>query len=64
MYDKLVTKVNSIDTSRSSLKNKYQTDKSNLQNKISDADTSGSLKKADNNVKISKIESKLFSIST
>ena len=57
MYDKLVTKVNSIDTSRSSLKNKYQTDKSNLQNKISDADTSGSLKKADNNVKI-------FSIST
>ena len=64
MYDKLVTKVNSIDTSRSSLKNKYQTDKSNLQNKISDADTSGSLKKADNNVKISKIESKIFSIST
>ena len=64
MYDKLVTKVNNIDTSRSSLKNKYQTDKSNLQNKISDADTSGSLKKADNNVKISKIESKIFSIST
>ena len=64
MYDKLVTKVNSIDTSRSSLKNKYQTDKSNLQNKISDADTSGSLKKADDNVKISKIESKIFSIST
>ena len=64
MYDKLVTKVNSIDTSRSSLKNKYQTDKWNLQNKISDVDTSGSLKKADNNVKISKIESKIFSIST
>ena len=63
MYGKLVTKVNSIDTSRSSLKNKYQTDKWNLQNKISDVDTSGSLKKADNNVRISEIKSKIFSIS-
>ena len=43
VYDKLVTKVNSIDTSRFVLKTKYDTDKSELENKI--PDTSGLNKK-------------------
>ena len=37
-YDKLVAKVNSIDTSEFVLKTKYGTDKSDLEKKISDAD--------------------------
>ena len=36
VYDKLVTKVNSIDTSGFALKTKYDTDKSGLENKIPD----------------------------
>ena len=36
VYDKLVAKVNSIDTSRFVLKTKYNTDKIELENKISD----------------------------
>ena len=36
VYDKLVTKVNNIDTSRFVLKTKYDTDKSELENKIPD----------------------------
>ena len=36
MYDKLVAKVNSIDTSRFVLKTKYDTDKVKLENKIPD----------------------------
>ena len=35
-YDKLVAKVNSIDTSRFDLKSKYDTDKSQIENKIPD----------------------------
>ena len=50
VYDKLVTKVNAIDTSRFVLKTKYDTDKSELENKI--PDTSGVVKKADYNTKI------------
>ena len=38
-YNKLVTKVNNINTSRFVLKTKYDTDKSELENKI--PDTSG-----------------------
>ena len=34
IYDKLVTKVNNIDTSDFVLKNKYNTDKTELENKI------------------------------
>ena len=34
MYDKLVTKVNNIDTSDFALKTKYQTDKTEFENKI------------------------------
>ena len=36
MYDKLVAKVNNIDTSNFVLKTKYQTDKTELENKIPD----------------------------
>ena len=39
MYDKLVAKVNKIDTSGFVLKTKYDTDKSDLEKEISDADT-------------------------
>ena len=38
MYDKLVAKVNSVDTSIFFLKTKYDTDKSDLEKKICDAD--------------------------
>ena len=53
-YDKLVAKVNSIDTSGFVLKTKYDTDKSELENKI--PDTSGLVKKTDYNTKITEIE--------
>ena len=42
-YNKLVAKVNNIDTSEFFLKTKYDTDKSELENKITD--TSGLVKK-------------------
>ena len=45
MYEKLVAKVNSINTSGFALKTKYDTDRSELENKISD--TSGLVKNAD-----------------
>ena len=50
VYDKLVAKVNSIDISMTETQIKYDTDKSNLENKISNADknipdTSGLVKK-------------------
>ena len=50
VYDKLVEKVNNIDNSGFVLKTKYDTDKSDLEKKISDADkkisdTSGLVKK-------------------
>ena len=38
VYDKLVAKVNNIDTSGFVLKTKYDVDKSDLEKKISDAD--------------------------
>ena len=43
VYDKLVANVNSIGTSAFVLKTKYDTDKSEIENKISD--TSGLVKK-------------------
>ena len=43
VYDKLVAKVNNIDTSDFVLKAKYQTDKTELEKKI--PDTSGLVKK-------------------
>ena len=66
-YDKLVTKVNNIDDPlKFVLKAKYDTDKSDLEKKISDAeketpDTSGRVKKTDLNSKITEIESKMVS---
>ena len=61
MYDKLVTKVNNIDTTGFVLKTKYETDKSGLENKI--PDTSGLVKKTDYNTKITEIEGKVPDIS-
>ena len=52
-YNKLATKVDNIDTSGFVLKTKYDTDKSELENKI--PDTSGLVKKTDYKTKITKI---------
>ena len=57
VYDKLITKVNSIDTSGFVLKTKYDVDKSELENKI--PDTSGLVKKTDYNGKITDIKGKI-----
>ena len=64
VYDKLFAKVNNIDN----IENKYETNKSGLEKKTSDADkkipdTSGLVKKANYNAKITEIESKMPSIS-
>ena len=55
MYDKLVTKVNCIDTSG------FDADKSDLEKKI--PHTSGLVKKLDYNAKVTEIENKIPSIS-
>ena len=60
-YDKLVAKVNSIDTSGFVLKTKYDTDKSELENNI--PDTSGLVEDTDYNAKITKIEGKIPDVS-
>ena len=60
VYD-LVAKVNSIDTSGFVLKTKYDTDKWELENKISD--TSGIVKKTDYDSKITDIEGKIPDVS-
>ena len=44
MYDKLVAKVNSIDTNGFALKTKYDTGKTELENKLTD--TSGPVENA------------------
>ena len=54
VYDQLVAKVNNVDTSDFVLKTKYDTNKSELENKI--PDTSGLVKKTDYNAKIAEIE--------
>ena len=61
VYDKLVAKVDNIDTSGFVLKTKYDTDKSELENKI--PDTSGLVKKTDYNTKITEIEGKIPDVS-
>ena len=58
--DKLVAKLNAIDTSGIVLKTKYDTDKSDLEKKISDI--SRLVKKTDYNAKISEIEGRIPSI--
>ena len=60
--DKLVTKVNSIDTSVFVLKTKYDTDKTELENKI--PHTSGLVKKVDYNAKITELEDKIPDVSS
>ena len=57
VYDKLVIKVKSIDTGWFVLKTKYDTDKSELDNKI--PDTSSLLKKTDYDSKVSEVEGKI-----
>ena len=61
VYDELVAKVNNIDTSEFVLKTKYDTDKSELGNKI--PDTSGLVKKTDYNTKAADIEGEIPDIS-
>ena len=66
-YNKLVTKVDNIDTTGFVLKTKYDTDKSVLEKKLSDVgkkipDTSTFVKKTDYSSKITEIESKIPSI--
>ena len=56
-YEKLVGKVNSIDTSGFVLKTKYDTNKSKLENKI--PDTNDLVKKTDHDAKITEIEGKI-----
>ena len=58
MYQKLVDKVKSIDTGGLVLKTKYDTDKWQLENKISD--TSGLVKKTNYDAKISDIDGKFL----
>ena len=53
VYKKLLAKANAIDTSDIVLKTKYDTDKSELENKI--PDTSGLIKKTDYDAKITDI---------
>ena len=60
-YNKLVAKVNSIDTRRFALKTNYDADKKELENKI--PDTSDLVKKTDQNAEITEIEGKIPSIS-
>ena len=56
-YDKLVAKVNNIDTSGFLLKTKYDADKLELENEI--PDTSNFVKKTDYNTKITELENKI-----
>ena len=61
VYDKLVAKVNNIDTSDFVLKTNFDTKFTGLENKISN--TSGLVKKTDYNTKITEIENKIPDIS-
>ena len=61
VYNKLVEKVNNIDTSGFLRKTKYDTDKAELENKIPDA--SGLVKKLNYNEKITETENKIPNIS-
>ena len=61
VYNKLVAKVDNIDTRGFVLKTKYDTDKFKLENKI--PDTSGLLKKAGYDSKISEIEDRIPDVS-
>ena len=60
-YNKLVAKVNNIDTSDIVLKTKYQTDKTEMNNKI--PDISDLVKKTNYNTKITEIKGKIPDVS-
>ena len=67
-YNKLVTKLDNIDTTNFFSRIKYQNDGSDLEKKISDVDkkithVSGLVKKTDFNAKITEVERKIPSIS-
>ena len=62
MSDKLVEKVNNIDTSGFVSKTRYNADKSKLEKKITD--TSRLVKITDDSAKISEIENQIPSISS
>ena len=62
VYDKLVAKVNSIDASTFVLKTKYDTNKSEIKNKI--PNTSDLVKKTDYNTKITEIQGKIPDVSS
>ena len=62
VYDKLVVKVNIIDTSGFALKPKYDTDKSEIENKI--PNTNDLVKKTDCNAKIIELEDKVPDVSS
>ena len=64
-YNKLVNKVNNIDTSGFILKTKFDADKLELEKKIPNTspNTSNLIKKSDYNTKINEIEGKIQSIS-
>ena len=61
VYNKLVAAVDNIDTSRFVFKNNYDTDKSELENKI--PDTSGLVKKTDSDAKMTEIAGKTPNVS-
>ena len=61
VYNKLVAKVDNIDTSDFVLKTKYNTDKTELENEI--PDSSGLVKKTNCNTKITELENKIPHIS-
>ena len=61
VYNKLVAKVDNIDTSDFVLKTEYKTDKTELENKI--PDTRGLVKKTNYNTKITELENKIPDIS-
>ena len=62
VYNKLVAKVDNIHTSAFVLKTKYNTDKTELENKI--PDTSGLVKKTNYDTKITELENKISDISS
>ena len=61
VHDKLVAKVNNIDTSGFLLKTKYNADKTELERRI--PNTSRLVKKSDHSAKISELENKILGIS-
>ena len=62
VYEELVAKVNSVDTRGFVLKTKYDSDKSEINNKV--LNTSGLVKKTDDNAKMTEIESKIPDVSS